>query len=272
MDVIIDHILHFLQFDVPSIFEKERCLENVYEPHPHITKGDEMMECDEDEDFDDPDNQLGDFCEELKQMEIEENECCSKSKQSQVRRSERAAESECLLDDVKDEAPCEENNADPMAGGDKCPCEAVCKRVVSKITDKCSSSTLLELHCIEERAVKLWETLHSHMRNNNCGKLPNWWDLKSWQKLPFYWAAVSNEILCDDPFENFKQFYIGNKKSSKRIAKHQLDRTLVMWHRLSGKQRLPFVMEAFISKVGAGKVNIADEHEIHRIIRDLQNK
>ncbi|XP_054725742.1 uncharacterized protein LOC129235748, partial [Anastrepha obliqua] len=102
MDVIIDHILHFLQFDVTSIFEKERCLENVYEPHPHITKDEEMMQCDEDEDFDDPDNQLGDFCEELKQMEIEENECCSKSKQSQVRRSECAAESECLLDDVKD--------------------------------------------------------------------------------------------------------------------------------------------------------------------------
>ncbi|XP_017494259.1 PREDICTED: uncharacterized protein LOC108382393 [Rhagoletis zephyria] len=279
MDVIIEHILYFLQFDVAKIFGKgsdcclccmsastphftesvENCISNVYEPRPQITNGD------------DEDNQWAEFCAELGQSE-EDNECRRESRQKEVSSDDCMTESESLLDNLKAEPQRDENDEEEMADANECTCEAVCKQVVSKIADKCSSSTLLELQCIEERATKLWDTLNLHMRNNPSGKFPNWWDLKSWQKLPFYWAALSNEILCEDPFENFKRFYVVDKKSNKRSAKRQLERTLIMWHRLSAKQRLPFIMEAFISKVGSGKVNISDEHEIQRIICELQNK
>ncbi|XP_067614625.1 uncharacterized protein [Eurosta solidaginis] len=300
MDVIIDHILQFLQFDLAKMFGKDRdcCLccitvstpsltesedrriSNVYSPRPQILNGDEMMQYSNDLD-DCDENQLAEFCEELERAEAEEeaettereSERCSQSNQLQEKLNEcqQRSHRQTFLDSLKNECA-EQVCEDKRAGGDVCTCDAVCKRVVSKIAEKCSSSTLLELKCIEERANKLWETLNMHIRNNPCGKFPNWWELKTWQKLPFYWAALSNEILCEDPFENFKRFYQGDKKSTKRGAKRQLERTLILWHRLTPKQRLPFIMEAFISKVGAGKVNISDEHEIQRIICELHNK
>ncbi|XP_011195493.2 uncharacterized protein LOC105220725 [Zeugodacus cucurbitae] len=307
MDMIMEHILNFLQFDVTSIFGKgsecglccmslsrpqfsasvERCIANVYEPRPQITNGDEEMACDDNDSFGENDLQLEAFCRQLDEAEDEEEDdeeeeqeedmdslCCESSLSEQQESSnECLTESSCLLDNLKNEQRCgaanEQNSRD---AADECTCELVCKQVVSKIADKCSSSTLLELRSIEERANKLWEALNSNVRTNTCAKMPNWWDMKTWQKLPFYWAALSNDILCEDPFENFKRFYTGSKKSNKRSAKRQMERMLILWHRLCPKQRLPFIMEAFISKVGAGKVNIGDEHEIQRIICDLQNK
>ncbi|XP_018795874.1 PREDICTED: uncharacterized protein LOC108973238 [Bactrocera latifrons] len=298
MDTIIEHILNFLQFDVTSIFGKgsecglccmsfstprfsesaERCIANVYEPRPQITNGDEMMDCDGDS-LDVNELQLEAFLRELEQVETEEEEtetdtqgCGTGSIPLQESSNESLIESDCLLDKPKSEQQCAESDKNSLEADDECTCELVCKQVVSKIADKCSSSTMLELRSIEERANKLWEALNSNVRNNTSSKMPNWWDLKTWQKLPFYWAALSNDILCEDPFENFKRFYMGSKKASKRCAKRQVERMLILWHRLCPKQRLPFIMEAFISKVGAGKVNISDEHEIQRIICELQNK
>lgn len=297
--MIIEHILNFLQFDVTSIFGKgsecglccvslstphfsksvERCIANVYEPRPQITNGDEMMECDDDDSLDENDLQLEAFCRELDQVEEDEEEeetdcqgCDTSRSQLLESSNECLTGCDCLLDNLKNEGRCAENDGNSMEADNECTCELVCKEVVSKIADKCSSSTMLELRSIEERANKLWQALNWNVRNNTCSKMPNWWELKTWQKLPFYWAALSNDILCEDPFENFKRFYMGSKKSNKRNAKRQVERMLILWHRLCPKQRLPFIMEAFISKLGAGKVNISDEHEIQRIICELQNK
>ncbi|XP_004521354.1 uncharacterized protein LOC101458849 [Ceratitis capitata] len=307
MEVIIDHILNFLQFDVTRIFGKgsdcdlccmsistphfsesvERCITNVYEPRPQILNGDEMMECDvEDENDDEVDDvclddsevQLAAFCAELEQLDMDDElkdnqECCRRSNQMQMYQNADISESDSFLNQLKNELQCGMIDDDASIGSAiDCSCESVSKQMSSKIAEKCSSATLLELQCIEDRANELWETLNSHVRANSSCKFPNWWDLKSWQKLPFYWAALSNDILCEDPFENFKRFYMGDKKPNKRSAKRQQERVLILWHKLCPKERLPFIMEAFISKVGAGKVDIRDEHEIQRIMCELQNK
>lgn len=274
--MIIDHILSFLQYDLSNLFHKscccsdesiptespstdsvnENCITNFYEPHPKIVSDGGWHSCHrinktkapEDEDLDQcDDTQMNDGVDERNELDCEE-------------------------DDSSDDMECGERTS-PQEN-QSC-CQSLCKKIVEIVTSRFAGASVSELQGIEKRAHSLWNTLNTCARE--CGssrsKYPNWWDLKSWQKLPFYWAALSNEILSEDPFENFKRFFLENKQRSKgHWSKQKDDRMLIKWRKICIKQRMPFIMEAFIAKVSVGKVNIHDDREIQRVIGELYNK
>ncbi|XP_075144519.1 uncharacterized protein LOC142219405 [Haematobia irritans] len=129
-----------------------------------------------------------------------------------------------------------------------------------------------KLDAIEGQAQYLWNAMREEIKNSG-NFTSEWQNLKSHEKLLFYWSALSsNEQLSESPFENFQRFYMKEVPSTEENPKKINEANLIVWHSLTSKQKLPFIMEAFIARISHGKVDIANEVEIKGAFRNLQNK
>uniref|UniRef100_A0A1B0BVV7 Uncharacterized protein n=1 Tax=Glossina palpalis gambiensis TaxID=67801 RepID=A0A1B0BVV7_9MUSC len=91
-------------------------------------------------------------------------------------------------------------------------------------------------------------------------------------KIPFFWAALSDKDISCDPIENFQHFYLTFMPHSSNMSVKKLNEySRVVWHDMNAKDRLPFLMQAFIAKVASGEANVKDCDELQTFIERVEN-
>uniref|UniRef100_A0A1B0AZY7 Uncharacterized protein n=1 Tax=Glossina palpalis gambiensis TaxID=67801 RepID=A0A1B0AZY7_9MUSC len=139
-----------------------------------------------------------------------------------------------------------------------------CYNSMKDVLLKCNNMSTQDQLKIEENAKILFTKTHSE----EDGYI-DWCDLNLQQKIPLIWAALCEENLSDDPIDNFKQFYAKNAPRSNNTSMADLEEnSLIIWETMNTKQRLPFKMQAFITKVAKGEANVEDTDE--RILESIQ--
>uniref|UniRef100_A0A1B0AAF8 Uncharacterized protein n=1 Tax=Glossina pallidipes TaxID=7398 RepID=A0A1B0AAF8_GLOPL len=119
---------------------------------------------------------------------------------------------------------------------------------------------------VEENAKCLFEKTRSEEDRNI-----DWCDLNLQQKIPLLWTLLCDENLSEDPIDNFKQFYVMKAPRSTNTSMRELkENSLIVWERMNTKQRLPFKVQAFISKVVKGEANAEDADDLQRILQIIQ--
>uniref|UniRef100_A0A1A9UFP3 Uncharacterized protein n=1 Tax=Glossina austeni TaxID=7395 RepID=A0A1A9UFP3_GLOAU len=137
---------------------------------------------------------------------------------------------------------------------------------------KCSKMSVKKKLEIEQKAKKLFNKMRGRR-----GKYKNvqWDNLEMRQQSPFFWAALcDNDISCD-PIENFQHFYVttmtDNSSSMLLPIKKLKEHSLVIWHDMDARHRLPFIMQAFIAKIASGEVNANDCDELQTFIERIES-
>uniref|UniRef100_A0A1B0AJ37 Uncharacterized protein n=1 Tax=Glossina pallidipes TaxID=7398 RepID=A0A1B0AJ37_GLOPL len=144
-------------------------------------------------------------------------------------------------------------------------CKNYCKSVKEVIL-KYRNMSMQEKLKIEENAKFLYEKMRSEEDRNI-----DWCDLTLQQKMPILWTSLCEENLSDDPIDNFKQFYVRNAPRSTNTSMRELqEKSLIVWETMDTKQRLPFKVQAFISKVVKGEANIEDTDDLRRFLEITQ--
>lgn len=128
-----------------------------------------------------------------------------------------------------------------------------------------AEQTTNDLNSIEQLAQQIWSKLNEKIQSS-CPALPEWQQLHSWEKLPFYWAAITRKIVSENPFENFLSTF---SLSEQTESKQEIVR---LWRGMHRKFKMPFVMEAFVASIAAGKLNLNNEREIQSYMRTINKK
>uniref|UniRef100_A0A1A9ZA18 HAT C-terminal dimerisation domain-containing protein n=1 Tax=Glossina pallidipes TaxID=7398 RepID=A0A1A9ZA18_GLOPL len=134
---------------------------------------------------------------------------------------------------------------------------------------KCGKMSKTEKLKTEEKAKKLFNKMRGRR-----GKYKNieWENLKLRQQVPFFWAALSDNHISCDPIENFKHFYVTTMtESSSMPIKKLKEHSLVVWHDMNAKERLPFIMQAFIATIASGEANANDCDELQTFIERVES-
>lgn len=139
------------------------------------------------------------------------------------------------------------------------------KKIQEALVDK-----RLDQNCIiTERAKNIWLAVNVGSINITRESYVPWHSLKSWQKMPFYWAALSNELLSETPIDNFERFFNSSMVASSRHKQRNRRECINAWRRLTKQQKYPFIVEAFIAQVCAGRVNINNNNEVNFALKRL---
>uniref|UniRef100_A0A1A9UZK2 Uncharacterized protein n=1 Tax=Glossina austeni TaxID=7395 RepID=A0A1A9UZK2_GLOAU len=135
-----------------------------------------------------------------------------------------------------------------------------CYNSMDDVVLKFNNMSMQEQLEAEENAKCLFEKTRSEKDRNIA-----WCDLNLQQKIPLFWTSFCEENLSDDPVDNFKQFYVMNAPRSSNTSMNELkEKSLIIWETMNTKQRLPFKVQAFISKVVKGEANIEDADDLQR--------
>ncbi|XP_037891146.1 uncharacterized protein LOC119638445 [Glossina fuscipes] len=134
---------------------------------------------------------------------------------------------------------------------------------------KCSKMSMREKLETEEKAKKLFNKMRGRRGKY---KYIKWDNLKLHQQIPFFWAALSDKDISYDPIENFQHFYLTFMPHSSNMSIKKLNEySRVVWHDMNAKERLPFIMQAFIAKVASGEANVKDCDELQTFIERVEN-
>ncbi|XP_013112756.2 uncharacterized protein LOC106090939 [Stomoxys calcitrans] len=266
LNSVWDTIIAILQYDLMNIFSTQNpnqdsstnCLRYGYDPRPRIYEGQSTLT-----NIDEIANCLNSHisvmeCEQIANGLFEGNE---NDKDIAMQSPEGYA------DNGINSSPESAKNAH------KPHCNFLSNAINPNNSTKSSHSKNPNLETIEKEVQLLWTAVMDNIPQCSKGLPINWQNIRAHIKLPFYWAVLTNETVRESPFENFKRFYVENMSSNaNENHKKTNEEVLITWHSMTQKQKLPFVMEAFIALASAGKVNFTNELELKNVWKNLLNK